>query len=158
HRLVAELVAEVEPILDHARLTVEARVPRDLPPLRTDQQKLKQILLNLLSNAIKFTPRGEVRITAARAPGREEVAIAVADSGVGIAPEDQERVFDPFQQAEAAPAREHGSGLGLAICRRLASVLGGRISLESEVGRGSTFTVILPLRRRSRVRRGPPPD
>jgi signal transduction histidine kinase len=120
-----------------------------LPQLRTDRNLLGQILRNLLTNALKFTDRGEVRLSAAI--DEERVHITVSDTGVGIAPEDQARVWEEFLQVEQTQATRHqGSGLGLPLVRRLCELLGGSITLRSEPGRGSSFTVTLP-------RRVPPP-
>jgi signal transduction histidine kinase len=114
----------------------------DLP---ADERKFKQIMLNLLSNAVKFTPRGgRVDVDARLLNGHLEVS--VSDTGVGIAPENQQAVFEEFHQLDrsGSGARE-GTGLGLALARRFAELHGGAIRLESEPGKGSTFTVTLPL-------------
>ena len=117
----------------------------DLPGLYTDEGKVSQILRNLISNALKFTERGYVRVSAEREGDR--VLFRVADSGIGIAPADQERVFEEFAQVENdIQARVRGTGLGLPLARMLSELLGGSLSLESEVGVGSTFSVSLPLR------------
>ena len=143
--LIAEVLAEVEPIIARSRLTVMSQLEPHLPPVITDRQKVKQIVINFLTNAIKFTPQGSVEIRAAYSPEVEEVTIAIADSGIGIADSDRERIFGDFRQADNSPTREYtGAGLGLAICRRLAGMLDGRISLESELGKGSIFTVWIP--------------
>jgi PAS domain S-box-containing protein len=143
--LIAEVLAEVEPIIARSRLTVTSQLEPQLPPVITDRQKVKQIVINFLTNAIKFTPQGSVEIRAAYSPEAEEVTIAVADSGIGIADSDRERIFEDFRQADNSPTREYtGAGLGLAICRRLAGLLDGRITLESELGKGSIFTVWIP--------------
>jgi signal transduction histidine kinase len=119
--------------------------------LKSDRQKVKQIVLNLLSNALKFTPAGSVTIAASYDPKGRTVAIAVQDTGVGIAPEDQAKVFEDFRQLDSSPARGYGgTGLGLSICRRLSQMLGGTIDLESVPGKGSTFTLRLPARLRRR--------
>jgi CheY-like chemotaxis protein len=129
--------------------------------VEADERRVKQIAFNLLSNAVKFTPDGgKVAVTATlvRAPdgysGRDEVRVSVRDTGIGIAPEDQERIFQPFQQAgqPATMARE-GTGLGLSLARRFVELHGGRIWLESQVGVGSTFTVALPITLASPVER-----
>jgi signal transduction histidine kinase len=115
----------------------------------SDRQKIKQILINLLSNALKFTPDGSVTVRAtARSGGR--VAIAVADTGVGISAEHQKTIFEAFGQSGGSYTRRQGTGLGLSICRRLAAILGGDIELESRPGAGSTFTLVLPARAEER--------
>ncbi len=118
--------------------------PNDLPAFATDEGKLSQILRNLISNALKFTERGEVRVGAAAESGGR-VAFAVADTGIGIAPEDQERIFEEFSQLESALQRKAtGAGLGLPLSRKLAELLGGQLTLSSTPGVGSTFTVTIP--------------
>jgi two-component system cell cycle sensor histidine kinase PleC len=116
-----------------------------LPPVRVDPLAVKQILLNLLSNAVKFTPRGgSVAVRAALVPGNA-LALSVADTGIGIAPEDKVHLFEAFWRADNAHNRRHeGTGLGLAISRRLAELHGGKIEIESEVGKGTTVRVSIP--------------
>jgi signal transduction histidine kinase len=144
--LIEETMSEVEPLIVGSNLMVTTSVPSSLPILQTDRQKVKQILLNLLTNALKFTPRGSVTVTCTLRRGRRDIAVAVADTGVGIAEADQARIFEPFSQADPAQTRDGGgTGLGLAICQRLATVLGGRITLDSKRGEGSTFTLIIPV-------------
>jgi len=117
----------------------------DLDVIEADERKVKQVVFNLLSNAVKFTPDGgRVEVAARRADGQVEVT--VRDTGVGIAPEDQQRVFEEFRQVGQGTAKTEGTGLGLALTRKFVELHGGRISLESEVGLGSTFTFSLPLR------------
>jgi signal transduction histidine kinase len=121
----------------------------------SDQRRVEQILLNLLSNAVKFTHLGRVCLTAERlaefkpapdAAPRPAVRLRVTDTGIGIQPDDLKKLFQPFQQVDSGPARHvEGTGLGLAICRRLATLLGGRISAASTWSQGSEFTVVLPL-------------
>ena len=112
--------------------------------LRTDRVKLGRILGNLLGNAIKFTDRGQVRVEAHRLDGPGSgVAIRVIDTGVGIAPENQEKIFDEFYQL-SDPQRSKGSGLGLSISKRLVHAMGGELTVDSERGSGSTFTITLP--------------
>jgi PAS domain S-box-containing protein len=143
--LIREVLAEVEPLIARTTLTVTTRGDDALPPLRSDRQKVKQIVINLLTNALKFTPQGWVTVTAACDAAGERVAIAVADSGIGISPRDQAVVFEDFRQADDSPTRQYtGAGLGLAICRRLATMLGGELSVQSALGEGSTFTLSLP--------------
>jgi signal transduction histidine kinase/DNA-binding response OmpR family regulator len=116
-----------------------------LPPLDTDETKLSQILRNFISNAIKFTERGEVRVSATARDGGADVALTVADTGIGIRPDDLERIFDEYAQVESALQRQvRGTGLGLPLSKRLAELLGGTITVESIPGAGSRFTVTVP--------------
>ncbi len=143
--LVDECLRTVEPLVKSENLRLAAELDANLPELFTDRDKLKQILMNLLSNAVKFTKTGTVTVTA-RADG-ERIAIAVADSGIGIPQDAQALVFEEFRQADSTTTREYGgTGLGLAISRHLARLLGGDILLESTPGEGSVFTATV-LRR-----------
>jgi signal transduction histidine kinase/PAS domain-containing protein len=145
--LVDEVLAEVEPLIARSGLEVRSQLGRLPPRFHSDRAKLKQIVLNLVTNAIKFTQRGSVTVKAAIGEGR--LSIAVTDTGIGIAEADLERVFEDFRQLDSSLARGHGgAGLGLTISRRLARMLGGEITLQSQPGRGSTFTLVLPQRRR----------
>jgi signal transduction histidine kinase len=121
-------------------------VDPDLPEtLYGDSQRLKQILVNLANNAIKFTNEGYVAVRVFR-PGNGQWAMVVSDTGVGIPEEAREYIFDPFRQVDSSMTREHkGTGMGLAIVKQLAQLMGGSVSLESALGQGSTFTVLLPL-------------
>jgi signal transduction histidine kinase len=108
-----------------------------------DERRIKQVIFNLLSNAVKFTPAGgEIDVSATRVNG--EVRVSVADTGPGVAPEDRDRIFEEFQQSESGVGQREGTGLGLALSKRFVELHGGRIWLESELGRGSTFTFALP--------------
>jgi signal transduction histidine kinase len=119
-------------------------VDRHLGQVRGDERKIKQVLLNLLSNAVKFTPEGgQVDLRASVADGMAE--ISVTDTGIGIAPEDQEAVFEEFRQVGTAAKKVEGTGLGLALARRFIALHGGRIWVKSQIGSGSTFTFTLPL-------------
>ncbi len=112
---------------------------------------MKQVVLNLLSNSLKFTPAGSVTVGAAYESKSRHIAIAVSDTGVGIAADDQVKVFEDFRQLDGSPARGYGgTGLGLSICRRLSQMLGGSIELQSTPGKGSVFTLRLPTRLRRR--------
>jgi signal transduction histidine kinase len=118
----------------------------DVPDLLTDPILLTQLLRNLVTNGLKFTPAGEVRMAATHDAATGEVLLSVSDTGIGIPAEEQERVFEEFHQVRhRIQASVTGTGLGLPYARRLAHVLGGSITLESEPGRGSTFTVRLPV-------------
>jgi len=130
-------------------ITLELHVEPPLDTVVADERKLKQVVVNLLTNAVKFTPDGgQVTLRAAEMDGR--VRITVSDNGIGIAPEDQERVFEEFQQArhQTAQSRE-GTGLGLTLSKRFVELHGGTLTLESELGKGSTFTVTLPRMKES---------
>jgi signal transduction histidine kinase len=150
--VVREVIEELQGVIAQAAAPVTLNLPTDIPKLRSDRQKLKQILVNLLSNALKYTKQGIVEILAQHDPGRGRVLLRVKDTGTGIAPDDHTRIFEPFQQAKRAITRpQGGTGLGLAISRRLARMLGGDISVESALGVGSTFTVEIPVRVRART-------
>jgi signal transduction histidine kinase len=134
----------VEPLLKSERLRLVKEIEGSLPPLFTDQDKLKQILMNLLSNALKFTEVGTITVTARCRD--EELVLSVADTGIGIPTEQLERVFEEFHQVDSSHTRQYsGTGLGLSISRHFAQLLGGDITLQSTVGAGSTFTVTVPL-------------
>src|SRR5262249_54020285 len=136
-------------IILRSKLSVVVDLPKELRTLTTDRQKVKQILLNLLSNALKFTHQGSVTISARTVPRERSVALSVHDTGIGIAKADQEKIFEDFRQLDTSTTRVYsGTGLGLSICRRLAQMLNGRITLESHLGKGSTFTLLLPLQGR----------
>jgi signal transduction histidine kinase len=142
--LARETLELVEPSAAARGLTVSLDVGDASLPARTDPAKLRQILLNLLANAVKFTERGEVGLSLAA--GGEGVRIAVRDTGMGIDAADAERIFEPFWQVQRGTTRQAGgTGLGLTITRRLARLLGGEITVQSEPGRGSTFALELPL-------------
>jgi len=118
----------------------------NIGPLTVDPMRLKQILLNLLSNSCKFTTDGEVALKARRvADGRDWIELAVADSGIGMTAEQQAKLFQDFTQADSLTARRYGgTGLGLALSRKLARMMGGDVTVTSETGKGSVFTVRLP--------------
>ena len=147
--LLREVLAEVEPLIARSRLTVSAELAEELPTVGSDRQKVKQIVINLLTNALKFTPQGWVKVAATWDAGSEQVAIAVTDSGIGIAKKDQDVIFEDFRQADNSPTRRYtGAGLGLAICRRLATMLDGELVVHSALGAGSTFTLTMPRTRK----------
>ena len=126
------------------RLVVDAQ--ENLGVLTVDPMRLRQILLNLLSNACKFTKQGEVKLQARKvANGGNGIELAVVDTGIGMTAEQQAKLFEEFSQADAATARHFGgTGLGLAITRKLARMMGGDVTVTSEQGKGSVFTVRLP--------------
>ena len=130
------------------RLAFPADFKAGIPFLQADRLKVKQILLNLLSNAIKFTPEGgEVR-TELLLDEHRSIVLKIHDTGIGIAPENLEKVFEPFSQIGDTYTRSHeGSGLGLALVRTLTELHGGTVGIESELGSGTTFTVTFPAER-----------
>lgn len=152
------LIGLIHPLSSRKNIDVRLEVPTDLPLVHTDQKKFQQILFNFLSNAVKFiepedrtgrpgqiTLRAE-RLVAASPDDPERLRISVIDTGPGIPPEEQQRIFEKFHQIDAAARELPGTGLGLAICKELAGILQGEIQLVSEVGRGSMFSLIIPVR------------
>ena len=147
-QLFGALRGMLRPLLLNQSVSLVFDGPEGLPVLFTDEGKVSQILRNLISNALKFTERGEVRVSA-RAGDAGEITFAVMDTGIGIAPADQQRIFEEFTQLEHRLQRGvRGTGLGLALSRRLAELLGGSLTVESEVGAGSTFRVTVPVQYR----------
>jgi len=143
--LFSALRGMLKPILQIASVNLVFEEPSDLPAMFTDEGKVSQILRNFVSNALKFTERGEVRVTAKLADP-ETILFAVTDTGIGIAPEHRERIFDEFVQVESRLHKNvKGTGLGLSLSRNLARLLGGKVTLESAVGVGSTFSVYIPV-------------
>lgn len=175
---VFEVATEIESLVNERGLALSLAVPSTLPRVRSDPTHLRQILLNLLGNAVKFTPSGAISVRARLVkPGAAEgngasetsgaagpaeqrgakppdpslswVALQVVDTGIGIAPGDQERIFEEFEQVNAGArgnSMERGTGLGLAVARRMAHLLGGDVTVESSLGEGSVFTLWLPVR------------
>jgi signal transduction histidine kinase len=145
---VQQVLEEVASILEGQRqgkrVAIVVDCPHFMPELEADPVRLRQILMNLGTNALKFTPTGEVRLWA-RFNGRE-VTLGVRDTGIGIAPEDVPLLFEEFTQVGTSEHSRRGSGLGLSIVRQLVELHAGRVELESELGRGSQFSVILPVR------------
>jgi len=143
--LFSALRGMFRPVLTNAELSLVFEEPVGLPRLFTDDRKLSQILRNFISNALKFTTHGEVRVSAVAVPG-ERVRFAVADTGIGIAPEYHRAVFDDFSQVDSpVQKRLRGTGLGLSLSRQLAALLGGQVGLDSELGKGSRFWVEIPV-------------
>jgi signal transduction histidine kinase len=166
---VLNVASELESLVNERGLSFSIAIGTSLPRVRTDPAHLRQILINLIGNAVKFTPKGGVavrarlingsaerRVTpedpilASRAPDprRVWIALQVVDTGIGIGINDQSRIFEEFEQVNAGPrgdSMQRGTGLGLAISRRLARLLGGDLGVDSQLGKGSTFTLWLPV-------------
>ncbi|HEY4133538.1 MAG TPA: ATP-binding protein [Gemmatimonadaceae bacterium] len=169
---VLNVASELESLVNERGLSFSIAIGSTLPRVRTDPTHLRQILVNLIGNAVKYTPAGGVSVRGRLVGGsnvdrlkrhtpddpvlerqspdgrRTWIALQVIDTGVGIAPTDQARIFEEFEQVNAGPrgdSMQRGTGLGLAISRRLAQLLGGDISVESQLGKGSTFTLWLPV-------------
>ena len=136
----------LKPLLTSASVNLIFEEADDLPLLYTDEGKVSQILRNFISNALKFTERGEIRVTAALDSDRQALTIAVSDTGIGIKPEDHTKIFEEFTQLDSPIQRQvKGTGLGLPLCKKLALLLGGQVSVESQVGTGSVFKLTIPL-------------
>ncbi len=145
HEICEGLLNMFRPLAEKKNIDLRSQIEPDIPTLRQDLTKLQQILQNLLSNAIKFTPEGG-RVMLKAEADTKYVTISVIDTGVGVAKEEQELVFQKFRQSGNSLTREHaGTGLGLSIVLELCKLLGGEVTLQSELGRGSTFTVRLPM-------------
>jgi signal transduction histidine kinase len=144
--LIQDAAATIEPMLDKSAVRLVRDVPATIAPLSTDREMLRQIILNLLGNAVKFTDQGEIKVSASQANG--DFKVSVVDTGIGIDQTDMNRIFYEFDRGRLAnDGRYRGTGLGLAIVKRLVDALGGSIVIESEVGKGSIFTVTLPIKR-----------
>jgi protein-histidine pros-kinase len=159
--VVLEVATSLRPLAENKNLRFNVDLPNTPSVVKTDRRALSQIVINLTSNAIKFTETGEVRLgleplprTAGRAPG---LKLSVTDTGVGIRPEDQARLFQAFEQIDASGRRHEGSGLGLYLSQKLAVLLGGRIELESTPGVGTQFSLIVPFEREMPSNDGPHP-
>jgi signal transduction histidine kinase len=161
---VLDVASEIESLVSEKGLSLSLVMGAALPRIRTDPTHLRQILVNLLGNAVKYTNEGSIVIRTRLVdslpdsgpasservpyPSNPWIGIQVIDTGIGIHPADQTRIFEEFEQVDAGPrgnSAERGTGLGLAISRRLASLIGGMVELESEPGKGSTFTLWLPV-------------
>jgi GAF domain-containing protein/DNA-binding response OmpR family regulator len=147
--LVRDIAAVIEPLAAKNGNRLDVRCPDETRTMRADVTKVRQALFNLLSNACKFTDRGTISLTVDReaVDGQEWMMFNVSDTGIGMTPEQLTRLFEAFSQADAATTRRYGgTGLGLALSRRLCRMMGGDVTVESEAGRGSTFTIRLPAR------------
>jgi len=145
-RVLDELRESIDPLAKEKGIELVETVPADLPAVEADRAKLRRILHNLLSNALKFTQKGgRVEVRAERLE-QDRVRLSVSDTGVGIAPDDIERLFDKYEQARSRATRgEKGTGLGLYITKQLVELHGSQINVKSEVGKGSTFSFTLPV-------------
>ena len=145
--LIADVVKTIEPLATKNANRIAGHCDAGIETMHADQMRLQQALLNLMSNANKFTERGAISMDARQAQenGRDWITIAVADTGIGMTPEQMDKLFQEFSQASSSTASKYGgTGLGLAISRRFCQMMGGDITVESEAGRGSTFTIRLP--------------
>jgi signal transduction histidine kinase len=143
--VVYTVFSAVEPLATEKGLAFKVELPTDLPTAHGDERRLTQVLLNLVGNAIKFTDSGEVVIKAAAADGA--YTLSVRDTGPGIDPADQIKIFEEFQQADSSPTKtKGGTGLGLSIAKRIVAMHGGQIGVESALGRGATFFIKVPIR------------
>jgi signal transduction histidine kinase len=148
--LLDRVTASVSWMVGTKRLTLGVESQEELPPVASDERWLAHVLVNLIANAVKFTPEGGAVTVGARLR-TQAVELSVKDTGIGIAPEEQQVIFEPFRQAEHGDERRYGGvGLGLALVARLCDLLGCEVELESAVGKGTTFRVIVPLRWRGR--------
>ncbi|MGB7539990.1 MAG: PAS domain S-box protein [Anaerolineales bacterium] len=149
---IEKAAAIVKPLAEKKGLTLDVELSPEIGIFTSDSRRIEQVLINLLNNGVKFTERGGVTVRARISPypyhaPQSALFLSVADTGIGIQPEDFEKLFLPFRQIDSGMTRRHeGTGLGLAICRRLAELLGGEIRAESEFGKGSVFTFILPVK------------
>ncbi|MES2786008.1 MAG: ATP-binding protein [Pseudomonadota bacterium] len=144
--LFSALRGMFKPVLTNPDVVLVFEAPQGIPTLYTDDQKLSHILRNFISNALKFTPKGEVRVTAIR-EGDDKVTFQVTDTGIGIAREFHETIFKDFSQVQSPlQKRLRGTGLGLSLSKRLAELIGGTVSLTSEPGQGSVFSVTVPVK------------
>ena len=149
--LIQGVYVAVEPLAAQKNLALTTDIAKGLPIGHGDERRLAQVLLNLVGNAIKFTDKGEVAIKASHSDG--SFRIAVRDSGPGISIADQGKIFEEFQQVDNTLTRaKGGTGLGLAISKRIVEMHGGRIVIDSELGKGATFTIKLPVHAVSEAR------
>jgi signal transduction histidine kinase len=144
--VIQDALCIIEPLLNGGAVRLSREISPRIPVLNADREKLRHIVLNLLDNAVKFTDRGEITISAFQEDA--SLRVVVADTGIGIHAEDLSRIFEEFHRARSSSNRRYrGTGLGLAIVKRSVDLLGGTVAVESELGKGSRFTVVLPFRR-----------
>src|SRR5207253_2139963 len=145
HDVVQSVFSAVEPLASEKRIAFKVELPKNLPPGLGDERRIMQVLLNLVGNAIKFTEQGEVAIKASASNGSFNVA--VCDTGPGIGADDQVKIFEEFKQADSSITRKKGgTGLGLSISKRIIEMHGGRLWVESDLGRGSIFAFTVPVK------------
>ena len=146
------MTASVSWMIGTKSLVLDVDLEPDLPTVESDERWLGHVLINLVANAVKFTPEGgTVTVRAQRARATTTVALAVADTGIGIAPAERAAIFEPFRQGDGSDEKRYGGvGLGLALVARLTDLLGAEVELDSAVGKGSTFRVLVPVRWRGR--------
>jgi signal transduction histidine kinase len=147
--MLREVVTAIQALVEEKANTLEVRSALELGTMRADLSKVRQSLFNLLSNACKFTERGRITLTVSHASDAllpaDWITFRISDTGIGITPEQMAKLFQPFTQADASTTRQYGgAGLGLAITKRFCQMMGGDITIDSEVGKGSTFTIRLP--------------
>ncbi len=142
--VICSVISTVEPLLKDGRVKLVVDVAQDIALLKTDRDKLKQVVFNLVSNSVKFTEKGEIKLAAWKDDGM--LKFEVSDTGIGMKKETLKYIFDEFCQADMSTTRKYGgAGLGLAVVKRFINLMGGDITVESKVGKGSKFTVTLPL-------------
>jgi len=142
--IIEDVIARLNPYAKSQRVALLSELPANLPPVRADNERIRQVVTNLVHNAIKFTPSGGKAIISAK-PEQDSVVVSVCDTGIGISKEDLPHVFERFYKADKARAGG-GTGLGLAIAKHIVQAHGGNIWAQSEEGKGSTFSFSLPLK------------
>ena len=144
NEVIQAAISTIEPSLNGSSVRIIREIDPGIAALNTDREKLRQIVLNLLDNAVKFTERGEIKISASQQNG--SFKLAVSDTGIGIPKEDLNKIFEEFHRGDSSSTKNYrGTGLGLAIVKQFVNLLGGEVAVESEVGKGSVFTVTLPV-------------
>jgi signal transduction histidine kinase/membrane-bound lytic murein transglycosylase MltF len=143
-QVVSQVMEYLRPLAEQKGLSLSSQIAPEVDSLVSDERRIRQVLINLANNAIKFTEKGAVKIVCLKRDSR--IVVEITDSGIGIKNEDMDKLFRPFQQIDTGTSRRYeGTGLGLSICRRILDVLGGTIQVKSQFGKGTTFTLTLPL-------------
>jgi signal transduction histidine kinase len=143
--LIADCIALVTPMAEVRRIQIESKCDGDLPQILVDSTRFKQILINLLSNAVKYNVEGGSVIVSVTQQGEARLDISVRDTGRGLSADDCAELFEPFQRLGAEKTSVEGTGLGLVLAKRMVEAMEGAISVESELGQGSTFTLSVPI-------------